>query len=85
MGCVIGWRSGEGVGGQAEGTADRTRAAIAGGEDVNVGVADHDGFGRRNGTTGDGAGFCNETLEAMRVGFLSVEAVAAVVLKEEAR
>jgi hypothetical protein len=32
---------------------------------------------------GDGAGFGNETSEAVRVGFLRVEAVAAVVLEEE--
>ena len=57
MGCVIGWRSGKGMGRQAEGTADRTRAAIAGGEDVNVGVTDHEGLRRCDRLACEDAGF----------------------------
>src|ERR1700733_1527299 len=70
---------------EAEGAANAARGAVAGGEDVNVGVADHDGLGRGNGVAGEDGGFGDESLQAVRVGLLGVEAVAAVVLEEEAR
>ena len=75
----------ERVGLEAEGAADAARAAVASSEDVDVGVADHDGLGGGDDAAGDRAGFSNEGLKAMRVGLFRVEAVAAVVLEEEAR
>ena len=44
VGEVIGRGVLEGVRLEAEGAADAAGAAVAGGEDVDVGVADHDGF-----------------------------------------
>jgi hypothetical protein len=70
---------------EAEGAADAARAAVASGEDVNVGVADHDGLGGDNGAVCEKARFGDESLQTVRVGLLGVEAVAAVVLEEEAR
>ena len=84
VGQVVGRGVGEGVGFEAEGTADAAGAAVTGGEDVDVGVADHDGFGGGNGAAGEGGGFLDEGFEAVGVGLFRVEAVAAVVLKEEA-
>ena len=84
VGEVVGWGVDEGVGLEAEGAADAAGATVAGGEYVDVGVADHDGFGGGDGVARDGAGFGDEALEAVRVGLLGVEAVAAVVLEEEA-
>jgi len=80
---VVGRDFDEGVGLEAESAADAVSAAVAGGEDVGVGVADHDSFGWRNGAAGDGAGFGDEGQEAVRVRLFGVEAVAAVVLEEE--
>jgi hypothetical protein len=80
---VVGGDFGEGVRLEAEGAADAACAAVAGGEDVDVGVADHDGFGGSDGTACDGAGFGDEALDAVGVGFFGMEAVAAIVLKEE--
>ena len=74
---------GQGVGGEAEGAADGAGPAVAGGEDVDVGVADHDGVGGGDGGVGEGGGFGDEGAEAVGVGLLGVEAVAAVVLEEE--
>ena len=59
-GGPVGWGVGEGVrlgGGEgvrseAEGAAEGARAAVAGGEDVNVGVANHQGFGGVDGSSG---------------------------------
>lgn len=85
VGEVVRWSVDEGVGLEAEGAANAVSAAAAGGEDVGVGVADHDGFGWRDRDTGDGAGFGDENLEAVWVGFFCVEAITTVVLKEEAR
>jgi hypothetical protein len=82
---VVGWSVGEGVRLEAEGAADAARAAVTCGEDVNVGVADHDGSCGVDGDVGDGSGFGHKGLEAVRVGLFCVEAVAAVVLEEEAR
>jgi hypothetical protein len=84
VGEVVGWGVDEGVGLEAEGAADAAGAGVAGGEDVRVGVADHDGFCGGDGVSGDCAGFGDEGLDAVRVGLLGVEAVAAVVLEEEA-
>jgi len=80
---VVGRGFGEGVGFKAEGAADAASTAVAGGEDVGVGVADHDGFGGSDGMAGDGCGFGDEGFEAVRIGLFGVEAVAAVVLKKE--
>jgi hypothetical protein len=85
VGEVVGWGVGERVRLEAEGAADAACARVAGGEDVGVGVADHDGFGGGNRAPGDCAGFGDEGLNAVRVGLFGVEAVAAVVLKEEPR
>ena len=71
--------------GEAEGAADGAGSGVAGGEDVDVGVADHQGFGWRDGLAGEGGGFGDEGEEAVGVGLFGVEAVAAVVLEEEAR
>ncbi len=84
MGEVVGLGSGQCVGGEAEGAADGVRAAVAGGEYVYVGVADHQGLGGGDGFARNGAGFGDEGEEAVGVGLLGVEAVAAVVLEEEA-
>ncbi len=70
---------------ETEGTTDGGSAAIAGGEDVDVGVADHDGFGWDDGASGDCGGFGDEDDQTVRVGFFGVEAVAAVALEEEWR
>ena len=83
VGEVVGLGGGQGVRGEAEGAADGAGSAVAGGEDVDVGVADHDGFGGGDGDAGEGSGFGDESLEAVWVGLLGVEAVASVVLKEE--
>src|ERR1700677_2123337 len=85
VGEVLWWSVGKGVGLEAEGAANAVSAAASGGEDVGVGVPDHDGFGWRYSDTGDGARFGDENLEAVRVGFFCVEAIAAIVLKEEGR
>src|ERR1700677_1566335 len=85
VGEVVGWSVDEGVGLEAEGAADAARAAVAGGEDVDVGVADHDGFGGGDGVAKEDGRFGDESLEAVRVRLFGVEAVAAVVLEEEAR
>ena len=85
VGEVIGWGVLEGVGLQAEGAADAAGAAVAGGEDVDVGVADHDGFGRVESAPGDASGLIDQGFEAVGVGLFGVEAVASVVLEEEAR
>ena len=75
----------ERVGLKAEGAANAAGAAVASGEDIDVGVADHDGFGGGDDAPGDRAGFSDEGLKALRVGLFRVEAVTAVVLEEEAR
>lgn len=80
---MVGWDFDEGVRLETEGAADAAGAAVAGGEDVSVGVADHDGFGRSDGAADDLAGFGDESLEPVGVGFFRVEAVTAVVLEEE--
>ena len=67
---------------KAEGTADAAGSTVAGGENVDVSVADHDGFGGSDGVGGEGACFGDETFEAVGVGLLGVKAVAAVVLEE---
>src|SRR6202012_4156580 len=46
---------------------------------------DHDGFGGGDGAAGEGRGFLDEGFEAVRVGLFGMEAVAAIVLEEEAR
>ena len=87
----VGWGAGEvvgrgvskGVGLEAEGAADTAGATVAGGENVDVGVADHDGFSGGDGVAGDSARFRDQTLKAVRVGLLCVEAVASVVLEKE--
>ena len=73
------------MGGEAEGAADGAGAAVAGGENVYVGVADHKGMGGGDGFARDDAGFGDEGEKAVGVGLLGVEAVAAVVLEEETR
>ena len=83
IGEVVWWDVGEGVGFEAEAAADAVSAAVAGGKDVGVGIADHDGFGGSNLPASNGAGFGDESLEAVRIGLFGVEAVAAVVLEEE--
>ena len=85
VGEVIGWGVLEGVGLQAEGTADAAGAAVAGGEDVDISVADHDGFRGGDGVGGIGVGFGDEAFEAVGVGLFGVKAVAAIVLEEEWR
>jgi hypothetical protein len=85
VGEVVGRDVGEGMGFEAEGAADAAGTGVAGGEDVDVGVADHDGFGGGDGLACDGAGFGDEDEDAVRVGLFGVEAVAAVVLEEEGR
>jgi hypothetical protein len=72
------------VGLEAKGASDAVSAAVAGGEHVNVSVADHDGFGWGDSATREGASFLDEGFEAVGVGLLGVEAVAPIVLKEEA-
>ena len=83
VGQVVWWDVGERVGFEAEAAADAVSAAVAGGKDVGVGIADHDGFGGSDLPASDGAGFGDESLEAVRIGLFGVEAVAAVVLEEE--
>ena len=85
VGQVVGWGVDEGVGFQAEGAADAAGSAVAGGEDVDVGVADHDGFCGVDGVAGDAAGFVDKGFEAVGIGFFGEEAVASIVLEEEAR
>jgi hypothetical protein len=86
---VVGLSGGQGVGGEAEGAAQGAGSGVAGGEDVDVGVADHDGFGGCDGWgvgvsfAEDGVGFGDEGFEAVGVRLLGVEGVAAVVLEEE--
>ena len=80
---MVGLGGGQSVGGEAEGAADGARSTVAGGEDVDVGVADHDGFGGGDGDAGEGGGFVDEGADAVGVRLLGVEAVASVVLKEE--
>lgn len=82
---MVGWRGDERLWGEAEGAADGLCSGVAGGEDVYVRVADHDGLGGGDGLTCDGGGFGDEGEEAVGIGLFGVEAVAAVVLKEERR
>jgi hypothetical protein len=82
---VVGWGGDERLRGQAEGAADGSGSGIAGGEDVYVGVSDHDGFGGSDGAAADCGGFCDEGFEAVGIGLFGVEAIAAVVLEEERR
>ena len=84
VGEVVGRSVFEGVGLETEGAADAACSTTAGCKDIDVGVADHDGFGRGDGAVGQDAGFGYEFFKAMRVGLFGVEAVAAVVLEEEA-
>src|ERR1700733_526315 len=82
---MVWWDVGEGAGFEAEGAADAVSAAVAGGKNVGVRISDHDGFCGSNLPAINGAGFGDESLEAVRVGLFGVEAVAAVVLEEEGR
>ena len=84
VGDVVGWGVVEGVRFQAKGASDAAGSGVACGEDVDVGVAYHDGFGREYGVACDFCGFPDESLEAVWVGLFGVEAVATVVLEEEA-
>lgn len=79
--------SGQGVGRESEGAAKGAGSAVAGRKDVDVGVAYHDGLCGRDGCKVrlHGAGFGDEGEECVGIGLFGVEAVAAVVLKEEAR
>ena len=80
---------GEGVGGEAEGAADRQGVGGLGGGDVYGGVADHHGFGRKDGgglwirSAKEARGFGDEGVETGWVGLLEMKAVAAVDLEEE--
>ena len=85
VGEVVRWDIFERVRLEAEGAAYAACAAVASGEDVDVGVANHDGLGGGDDAAGDRSGFSDEGLKAMRVGLFRVEAVAAVVLEKEAR
>jgi len=84
VGDVVGWGVVEGVRFQAKGASDAAGSSVACGENVDVGVADHDGFGRKDRAPCDLAGFGDQRLEAVWVGLFGVEAVATVVLEEEA-
>ena len=83
MGEIVGLGRGEGVGGEAKGATYRAGAAVACGEDVDVGVADHEGLSGGDDFSSDGAGFGDEGEEAVWVWFFGMEAIATVVLKEE--
>ncbi len=83
VGEVVGWGVEEGVGFEAKGAADAASATAAGGEHVDVSVADHNGFAGQDRNARYSAGLGDEALEAVWVGLLGVEAVAAVVLEEE--
>jgi len=48
VGEVVGGRIEEGVRFESEGAANAASSTVAGGEDVDVGVADHNGFGWRD-------------------------------------
>jgi hypothetical protein len=85
MGQVIRHGVDKGVGLEAEGAAHAAGSTVAGGEYVDVSVANHHGFRRGDYAAVEGGGFSNETLEAVRIGFFGVEAVAAIVLEEETR
>ena len=82
---MIGRGVGEGVRFETEGAADADGSAVACGENVDVGVADHDGFGGGDGAAREGARLVDEAFEAVGVGLFGVKAVAAVVLEEEGR
>ena len=58
--------------------ADGARAAVASGEDVDVRVADHDGFAGRDGLGGESTGFGDEGEETVGIGRFGVEAVAEI-------
>jgi len=82
---VIGRGVFEGVRLEAEGAADAAGATVSCGEDIDVGIADHDGLGGSDGASCECGGFGDEGFEAVGVRFFGVETVAAVVLEEEAR
>ena len=84
MGEVVGLDGEQGLGREAKRAADGSGSAVAGGEDVYVGVADHQSLSGGDGLAGQGAGLCNESKKTVRIWFFGMEAVAAVVLKEEA-
>ena len=48
VGEVVGGRIEEGVRVESEGAADAASSTVAGGEDIDVGVTDHNGFGGRD-------------------------------------
>src|SRR5580698_3653496 len=83
LGEVVGRGVFERVRFKAVGASDAAGSAVAGGEDVDVGVADHGGFSGKDRVACDLAGFRDERLEAVGVWFFCVKAVAAVVLEEE--
>ncbi len=74
----VGVRGGEGVWAEAVEAAERTGAGSAGGFDVDVRVADHDGFVELD------LGLADEGEEAFGIGLFGGEGVSTVVLEEEA-
>ena len=80
MGLVdghIGRSFAQGVGGEAVGYAAGPEAGVASGDDVDGGVADHEGF------VGTVFCFLQNGLGALRIGLLGGEAVSAVDVGEE--
>ena len=75
------------MGVDAEGAAEGAGVAAAAGDDVYVGVADHDDFGGLKSGLGalgeEVVGFRDVGFEAFGVGLFGGEGVAAVVLEEE--
>lgn len=78
--CIV-----QGVRFESKGATDAANSTVASGKHIDVRVADHNGFGRRDGVAGLPGGFGDESFETVGIGFLGVKAVPAVVLKEEAR
>ena len=85
MGQVVGWRVEQGVRFESEGATNAADAAVARGENVDIGIADHNGFIGWDGVASQGGCFGNESLETMRVGLFGVKTVAAIVLEEKTR
>ena len=80
---MVGWCVEQGVRFEPEGATNAAGSAVARGEDVDIGIADHDGFSGRDGMAGQGRGFVNKSFEAVGCGFFGVKAVAAIVLEEK--
>lgn len=85
MGEVVGLHGEQGLRSEAEGATDGSGSSIAGGEDVYVRVANHEGLSWGYGFACQGGGFGDQSEKAVWIGLFGMEAVPTIVLEEELR